>query len=316
MAGSSSARQPICIAGPTAIGKSAVAMALAQRLPVEIISVDSAQVYRGLDLGTAKPGAEERQTVPHHLIDIRDPWQRYSAAEFAADARQLIAAISARGRTPLLVGGTLLYFKALLQGLDRLPPADPAVRARIDAQALAQGWPALHARLASVDPQAAARIAPGDSQRIQRALEVWQLTGRPLSAFHSGTGASEYGWMAQPRFFALVPTDRGWLHQRIAQRFDAMLAAGLEAEVRALHADPRLSAGLPAMRCVGYRQVWETLDGAQPRETLCERGIAATRQLAKRQMTWLRNAPATQTLHVGPGDDGDTLAARIGQRLQ
>ena len=189
------------------------------------------------------------------------------------------------------------------------------MRRDLDRQAAAQGWPALHASLARVDPQAAARIARGDSQRIQRALEVWQLTGRPLSSFHTGRGADTYGWMDGPRFFSLVPAHRAWLHQRIAQRFDVMLAAGLESEVRALYADPRLSAGLPALRCVGYRPIWETRDGTQPRETLRQRGIAATRQLAKRQLTWLRKAPAEQTLHVSADDDGDTLAATICERL-
>lgn len=306
---------PICLAGPTAVGKSAVALALARRIPAEIISVDSAQVYRRMDLGTAKPSQQELRAVPHHLVDIREPWQCYSAAEFATDACALIAAIAARGRTPLLVGGTLLYFKALLQGLDELPPADPDLRRRLDQQAAARGWPALHAELARVDPQTAVRLAPGDSQRIQRALEVWHLTGRPLSAFHSAGGDPPYTWMAQPRFVALVPSDRAWLHQRIAQRFDAMLAAGLIDEVRALHADPRLSADLPAMRCVGYRQVWETLDGIHPMDTLRERGIAATRQLAKRQLTWLRKAPATQILQINADDTAEELAARIFSRL-
>lgn len=310
------ALRPICLAGPTAIGKSAVALALAQRLPLEIISVDSAQVYRGLDLGTAKPTPEERQAVPHHLIDIRAPWGRYSAAEFATDARACIAGIQARGRVPLLVGGTLLYFKALLQGLDDLPPANPAVRARIDQQAQAKGWPALHALLAEVDAVTAARLAPSDSQRIQRALEVWHITGQALSSFHTTqNGKSPYAWMDQERFFALYPHDRAWLHQRIAQRFDAMLTAGLQDEVRALHADPRLHAQLPAMRCVGYRQAWDILDGRQPADSLRARGTAATRQLAKRQLTWLRKVPDRQVLTVGAGDTAQALAAELQRRL-
>ncbi|MBK6867101.1 MAG: tRNA (adenosine(37)-N6)-dimethylallyltransferase MiaA [Burkholderiales bacterium] len=300
--------QALCLAGPTASGKSAVALALAERLPLEIISVDSALVYRGMDIGTAKPTLAERAAIPHHLIDIRDPRDAYSAAEFARDARRLITEIAARGRLPLLVGGTMLYFKALLHGLDEMPPADPALRQRIEADALARGWPALHAELARVDPVSAARLAPQDSQRIQRALEVWQLSGRPLSAFHSArTAAPE---PAMP-LFSLEPTDRAWLHRRIEQRFDTMLADGFLDEVRALRARGDLNAALPSMRCVGYRQAWQALEGEFPLAELRARGIAATRQLAKRQLTWLRGMAARQVLAV------DELAspAELAQRL-
>ena len=272
------------LAGPTASGKTGLALALAQHVPLEIISVDSALVFRGMDIGTAKPTAEERAAVPHHLIDIADPTESYSAARFATDARRLIGEINARGRLALLVGGTMLYFKALIDGLDAMPEADAQVRAQIDARAATEGWPALHAELARVDPATAARLAPNDAQRIQRALEVWQLTGRPLSAHH--------GQRVVPglplRLIALEPDSRAWLHQRIAQRFDAMLAAGFLDEVRALRARGDLHPDMTSMRCVGYRQAWEALD-AGDLAPLRERGIAATRQLAKRQLTWLRS---------------------------
>jgi tRNA dimethylallyltransferase len=273
----------LVLAGPTASGKSALALALAQHVGLEIVSVDSAQVYRGLDIGTAKPSAAERRRVPHHLIDIVEPTASYSAARFAADAARLVGEINRRGHAALLVGGTMLYLKALLHGLDALPEADPQVRAAIDAQAASEGWPALHATLARVDPDTAARLAPHDAQRIQRALEVWQLTGRPLSQLQ--------GRRAQPALhlplIALEPRDRGWLHARIAERFDDMLQRGLLDEVRALRARGDLHAALPSMRCVGYRQAWQALDSGDIGE-LRERGIAATRQLAKRQLTWLR----------------------------
>jgi tRNA dimethylallyltransferase len=296
----------ICIAGPTAGGKSALALALAERLPVEIVSVDSALVYRGMDIGTAKPTPAERAAAPHHLIDIREPTQAYSAAEFVRDARRLVAEIGARGRLPLLVGGTMLYFKALLHGLDEMPPADPAVRAELDAWARAEGWAALHAELARVDPATAARLAPADGQRIQRALEVWRVSGRPLSGFHTASASKtiavqDVSTSAMP-FFSLEPTDRAWLHARIAERFDAMLAAGLMDEVRRLRARGDLSAELPAMRCVGYRQAWAALDGDFALAELRERGIAATRQLAKRQLTWLRGMAGRELVPVdAPG---------------
>ena len=287
----------IALAGPTASGKTAGALALAavlgrQGRPVEIISVDSALVYRGMDIGTAKPTAEELASAPHHLIDIRDPLQAYSAAEFVHDAQRLIAEIRARGALPLLVGGTMLYFKALFDGIDDMPPANPTVRARLEAQAAAQGWPALHAELARVDPTTAARLAPADSQRIQRALEVWQVSGRPLSSFHTTkSGATSASPVTARAIFSLEPQDRAWLHARIAQRFDTMLAAGFMDEVQQLRARGDLHPDLPSMRCVGYRQAWESLDGLHPLSTLRERGIAATRQLAKRQITWLRSMP-------------------------
>ncbi len=287
----------IGIAGPTASGKSALALAAARRWPVEIVSVDSALVYQGMDIGTAKPTPAERAAVPHHLIDLLPPTQAYSAAQFVADARRLVAEIQARGRIPLLVGGTMLYFKALADGLDAMPASDPALRAALDARAAAEGWPALHAALARVDPATAARLPPTDAQRIQRALEVWQLTGRPLSDFH---GSARTPGLALP-LLALEPADRAALHRRIADRFDAMLAAGFVDEVRALRARGDLTPALPAMRCVGYRQAWAALeaegDALQPGSpgwaALRETGIAATRQLAKRQLTWLRGMART-----------------------
>jgi tRNA dimethylallyltransferase len=275
----------VCLAGPTAAGKTAVALALARLRPIEIISVDSALVYRGLDIATAKPTAAERAAVPHHLIDLLDPLEAYSAARFAADARRLIADINERGRLPLLVGGTMLYFKALREGLHAMPEADAAVRAAIDRRAAVLGWPALHTELAAVDPATAARLAANDSQRIQRALEVWQTTGRALSAWHAAAAAPS-AQDALP-LVALEPSSRSWLHARIAERFDAMLAAGL---IGALRARGDLHAGLPAVRCVGVRQAWAALE-AGDLSGLREAGIAATRQLAKRQLTWLRSVP-------------------------
>lgn len=276
----------LCLAGPTAAGKTAAALAIAEALsafrPVEIVSVDSALVYRGMDIGTAKPSADELLQARHHLIDVIEPSEAYSAARFVAEATTLIAEIRARGHLPLLVGGTMLYFKALFEGLDEMPASDPGVRAELDAEAAREGWPAMHARLAQVDPATAARLPPSDSQRIQRALEVWRLTGRPLSSFHRERPMRD----AAP-LVSLEPQDRAWLHARIADRFDAMLAAGFIDEVKRLRARGDLHAGLPSMRCVGYRQTWEALD-AGDLEGLRDKGIAATRQLAKRQLTWLR----------------------------
>ncbi len=292
------------IAGPTASGKSALALAAAQRWPVEIISVDSAQVFRGLDIGTAKPSAAERAAVPHHLIDILDASQAYSAAQFAADARRLISQINQRGRIALLVGGTLLYFKALIDGLDAMPAADAAVRAALDARAAAEGWTALHAELARVDPVTAARLKSTDAQRIQRALEVWTISGQPISSFH---GRQATPGLAVP-LLALAPLDRAWLHQRIAQRFDAMLADGLIDEVRGLRARGDLQPRLPALRCVGYRQAWAALE-AGDLAPLREQGIAATRQLAKRQLTWLRGMQATVVACDAPDALAQGLAA-------
>ena len=290
----------IGLAGPTASGKTAAALALARVLPVEIVSVDSALVYRGMDIGTAKPSAHELAQVPHHLIDIRNPKDSYNAGEFQRDATRLIGEIRARGRLPLLVGGTMLYFNALIHGIDEMPSAAPALRARIEEEAGAKGWPAMHAQLAVVDPLTAARLSPNDSQRIQRALEVWHASGRPLSSFHAQQAAPK-----EPPPLALIslePLERAWLHERIAQRFDAMLAAGFLDEVRALRAHGDLRPELPSMRCVGYRQAWEALDGLWPMEELRERGIAATRQLAKRQITWLRAMPQRQVIEASSPD--------------
>ena len=292
----------IALAGPTAAGKTAAALAIAQRWPVEIISVDSALVYRGMDIGTAKPSAAELASVPHHLVDIRDPLHAYSAAEFVLDAQRLMAEIHARGKLPLLVGGTMLYLKALFDGLDDMPKADAAVRARIAAQALAKGWPAMHAELAVVDPVTAARLEPQDSQRISRALEVFMISGQPLAFFHQLSKARDATENiannpykeCHRALISLEPADRSWLHARIAQRFDAMLAAGFMQEVTALHARGDLHADLPSMRCVGYRQAWEVLDGTSPLHELRDKGIFATRQLAKRQITWLRSMPQRQ----------------------
>ena len=341
----------IALVGPTASGKSALALAAAARWPLEIISVDSAQVYRGMDIGTAKPSPAERAAVPHHLIDLIEPSQAYSAAQFAADARRLITEINSRGRLALLVGGTMLYIKALIDGMDAMPAADAAVRSAIDARAATQGWPALHAELARIDPATAARLPPTDAQRIQRALEVWTVSGRPISQFHGQARAPGLG--AALPLLALVPASRAWLHARIAQRFDAMLAAGLVDEVRALRARGDLRPGLPALRCVGYRQIWAALDaadlaplgdqprcaalggdarsasyeGAAPRAALRDdppwaalrhdprwaalrdAGIAATRQLAKRQLTWLRGMAGTVLACDAPGAEADGLAA-------
>jgi tRNA dimethylallyltransferase len=293
----------LCLAGPTAAGKTTAALAIAERHAVEIISVDSALVYRGMDIGTAKPTAAERARVPHHLIDILDPAESYSAARFVADANRLAAEVAARGCTPLLVGGTMLYFKAFFEGLDEMPASDPALRAALDAEAAALGWPALHAELARVDPETAARLAPGDAQRIQRALEVWRATGRTISSFQRGTRARR----PLPPLIALEPADRTWLHARIAERFRAMLAAGFVDEVRALRARGDLHPALPSMRCVGYRQAWAALDEGTPAAlaALAERGIAATRQLAKRQLTWLRSMPWRE---VVAADAPDALA--------
>ena len=286
----------IALAGPTASGKTAAALAIAREHDVEIISVDSALVYRGMDIGTAKPSASERAAVPHHLIDIRDPLQAYSAADFVRDAQGLIADIHARGRLPLLVGGTMLYFKALTVGIDAMPKADPVLRAAIEAQARAKGWAALHAELARVDPVTAQRLHPADSQRIQRALEVFRASGQPFSSFHKHAAGVRAGSSAGPLLISLEPMDRAWLHQRIAERFDAMLAAGLVDEVKALRARGDLHADLPSMRCGGYRPTWEALDGLWPMAELRDKGIFATRQLAKRQLTWLRSMPARQTV--------------------
>lgn len=272
--------------GPTACGKSRLALELAARLPIEIVSLDSAQVYRGMDIGTAKPTRAERARVPHHLIDILDPDEAYSAGRFRIDALRALNDVLARDRIPLLVGGTMLYYRALVSGLDALPQADAATRAAVDAEAAERGWPALHAQLARVDPKAAQRIAPNDAQRIQRALEVWRLTGKPISSLQTAAAAPLPFFL---KTWAIMPADRALLHRRIAERFDAMLEAGLIDEVRALRSRYRLTADSPSMRAVGYRQVWCHLEGEYDHDTMRDRAIAATRRLAKRQVTWLRS---------------------------
>ncbi|HTD02273.1 tRNA (adenosine(37)-N6)-dimethylallyltransferase MiaA [Undibacterium sp.] len=279
----------IAIMGPTASGKTAAALQIAQHIPSEIISVDSALVYRQMDIGTAKPNAAELASVPHHLIDIIDPSESYSVAQFLDDTARLVKDIQGRGKLPLLVGGTMMYFKALLDGLDDLPPADPALRAELDAEAAQIGVPGQHARLATLDPITAARLKPNDSQRIQRALEIIALTGQPMSTLlaQQTRAARPFEMLS----IALEPSDRSVLHQRIATRFDTMLEHGFLDEVRALRQRGDLHPNLPSIRCVGYRQAWEYLDGACSLEDMRERGIIATRQLAKRQLTWLRSIP-------------------------
>jgi tRNA dimethylallyltransferase len=282
----------IAIMGPTASGKTAATLEIAAHIPSEIISVDSALVYRGMDIGTAKPSTAERASVPHHLIDIIDPTDSYSVMQFRHDALRLVGEIRVRGKLPLLVGGTMLYFKALRDGLDVLPQANEELRAQLDREAAIIGIPAMHARLAALDPDTAARLKPNDSQRIQRALEIIELTGQPMSQLLAKAPKADLPFDIVP--LSLEPSDRSVLHARIAARFDAMLdstSGGLIEEVEALRSRGDLHLGLPSMRCVGYRQTWEYLDGAYDRKTLREKGIAATRQLAKRQLTWLRSMP-------------------------
>ncbi len=304
----------IAIAGPTASGKSALSLLVAQHIPCEIISVDSALVYSGMDIGTAKPSREELACVPHHLIDILDPTQCYSAAQFVQDATRLIHEINTRGKLALLVGGTMLYFKALIEGIDAMPAATPEIRSQIDQEAVAVGWPAMHAQLALVDAVTAARLSPNDSQRIQRALEVYRASGLPLSSFHlkneqkqhlarTDTTHHAINSIANMPFISLEPKNRAWLHARIAQRFEQMLQAGLVDEVRLLKARADLHLDVPAMRCVGYRQTWEMLDGLYGQAELKEKGIIATRQLAKRQITWQRSMqPPVFNKHVVAAD--------------
>ncbi len=303
----------VCLAGPTAAGKSAATLALAARWPIEVINVDSATIYRGMDIGTAKPSPSEQQQVPQHLLDIRDPAESYSAAEFSQDARRLIAAILQRGRIPLLCGGTMLYYKALRDGLNELPPADVAIRAAIDAQAQQLGWPALHRQLAEFDPASAKRLAPNDSQRIQRAIEVYRITGQPMSALLAAEriqADSDYDYVT----VSLEPSDRLALHARIAQRYGQMFERGLLAEVKTLHDRGDLHTGLPSMRCVGYRQIWDYLDGKTDLDDAIAQAIAATRQLAKRQLTWLRAQPRRQVIDcLAP--DAATLALDAVSRI-
>lgn len=309
--------QYLAIAGPTAAGKTAAALAIAARYPVEIVSVDSALVYRGMDIGTAKPSPQELAAAPHHLINIRDPLQAYSAAEFVSDAQTLIRDIAERGKLPLLVGGTMLYFKALAEGLDAMPSADAAIRAALEQEAQANGWPAMHAALAQVDPITAARLAPADSQRIQRALEVYRVSGLPLSHFHAIKRVATDAQSTRARaLISLEPVQRSWLHERIAQRFDAMLAQGFLDEVRALRARGDLHPDLPSMRCVGYRQAWEALDGRWPMAELRDKGIIATRQLAKRQITWLRAMPQRQVVAADQPDALQSVLALVDSQLR
>ena len=284
--------------GPTASGKSSLALELAERAPLEIVSMDSAQVYRGLDIGTAKPSAAERSAVPHHLIDVIDPDGSYSTGRWREEAIRAIGEILARRKVPLIVGGTMLYYRALVGGLDALPQADAEVRAAINAEARERGWPALHAELERIDPRSARRIPAGDTQRIQRALEVWRLTGKALSSLQ---GVARAGLPFALKAFALVPDDREALARRIAERFEAMLAGGLVDEVKRLRSRFPLTSGMPSMRAVGYRQVWQYLEGEISEAELREQAVAATRQLAKRQLTWLRSfrelAPAEALAH-------------------
>jgi tRNA dimethylallyltransferase len=277
----------ILLMGPTASGKTGVAVELTKHFPCEIISVDSALVYRYMDIGTAKPGADILAKAPHHLINLIEPTQSYSAAQFRKDALRVMAEISARGNIPLLTGGTMLYFKALLEGLSNLPQADADLRAELDARAENIGWPAMHAELAKLDPETAARLKPNDSQRIQRALEICILSGETMSSQLGKADTTPLPY----RFIkiALVPSERNVLHERIAIRFDAMLKAGLIEEVKKLRQQFELNPDLPSMRCVGYRQAWQFLDGEISQEALRDTGIIATRQLAKRQLTWLRS---------------------------
>jgi tRNA dimethylallyltransferase len=305
--------QALAITGPTASGKTGLALAIAAHLQdqggAEIISVDSALVFKGMNIGTAKPSASELAAVPHHLIDIRDPLNAYSAAEFAHDALACIADIRSRGKMPILVGGTMLYFKALMEGLNDMPAANAEIRAGIQAEAENLGWPAMHALLSEVDPLTAARLAPADSQRISRALEVFRISGKALSSFHQlnvapakPANSNALHWANAP-LLSLEPTDRSWLHKRIEQRFDDMLSNGFLDEVKDLRARGDLTPDLPAMRCVGYRQAWEALDGTLPMSELRDRGVFATRQLAKRQITWLRSLPQRTVLEA----EGETV---------
>lgn len=304
----------LLLMGPTASGKTAVALELAAQLPVDIISVDSALVFRDMDIGTAKPDRATLARFPHRLVDILSPEEAYSAARFREDALAAMGESIARGRIPLLVGGTMLYFKALRQGLSDLPQADPALRAALEAEGRERGWPALHAELARLDPATAARLHPTDPQRIQRALEIIRLTGRPMSALLAEQRPAPLPYRLLP--LALAPTDRAVLHQRIADRFQTMLAAGFMEEMAMLRAKYRLHGDLPAMRCVGYRQAWEVLEGLAPAEELADRGIFATRQLAKRQITWLRADPTAEVFDCLAPDLSAQVAARVRAFLQ
>ncbi|MCH4224413.1 MAG: tRNA (adenosine(37)-N6)-dimethylallyltransferase MiaA [Alcaligenes faecalis] len=283
----------LCLAGPTASGKSASTHILAQHWPIEVIVMDSATIYRDMDIGTAKPSAQEQAAIPHHLLDIRDPVESYSAAEFATDATRLIQEIQARGHYPVLCGGTMLYYKALREGLNDLPQADPAIRQQLDERAQEIGWPGMHAELTRIDPVTAARLAPRDSQRIQRALEIFHISGKTMSDWLKDKAQPQEG---SHRYvtLSLEPEDRSWLHKRIAVRYQDMIKQGLLQEVEKLYQRPDLHPGLPSIRCVGYRQLWSYLDGEVSLDLAIEQAIAATRQLAKRQLTWLRSEPERQ----------------------
>jgi tRNA dimethylallyltransferase len=303
----------LLLMGPTASGKTGIALELARRFPVEIVSVDSAQVYRHMNIGTAKPDLATRLRFPHHLVDIIEPNERYSAARFREDALSRMRDICAQGRTPLLVGGTMLYFKALREGLSELPEADATARQVIDGMAAEVGWPALHQELQRIDPPTAARLDPNDSQRIQRAMEIFYLTGRAMSELIAERGPAELPYRLVP--LALVPGDRSVLHERIAARFDEMLELGLIGEVRKLREEYVLKPDLPSMRCVGYRQVWQYLEGETTLAGLRDKGIAATRQLAKRQLTWLRSTPDVATFDCLAGDLEGQVVDRVAAEI-
>lgn len=305
------AQPVILLMGPTAAGKTAVAMELVQRLPVELVNVDSALVYKGLNIGAARPSPEELAKAPHRLMATREPWEPYSAAEFRCDALTEIKAIHAIGKIPLLVGGTMMYFRALVEGLAVLPAADAQLRAQLEAEALEKGWPYLHARLAEVDAKTAARLAPQDSQRIQRALEVYTLTGKPLSVHHQEQQAQKESFPYPLYQFAVAPSNRQVLHERIALRLEQMFAQGMVAEVAALKANPKLSGQEPAMRSVGYRQVWQYLAGEYDEATMKHKALVATRQLAKRQLTWLRNWPSVHWVDPTTEDAVGTIVEQL-----
>lgn len=304
----------ILLLGPTASGKTDLALKLADQYPIDLISVDSALVFKDMNIGTAKPDTATLKRYPHALVDVITPEESYSAARFREDALTAMADSTARGRIPLLVGGTMLYIKALLEGLSDLPQADATLRADIDARARLLGWPALHQELAKLDPETAERLAPNDAQRIQRALEICLLSGRPASALY----AEQQHQAAPPYRFlslALLPSDRAWLHERIARRFKQMLQQGFVEEVEALRAKYRLNADLPSMRCVGYRQAWDMLEGTLPIKELEERGIYATRQLAKRQITWLTNSIACERFDCLQNNNADQIGRRVAEFL-
>jgi len=305
----------VLLMGPTAAGKTAVAIELAQQLPVQLINVDSALVYQRLHIGAARPSSEELALAPHRLLGIREPWQAYSAAEFRRDALAAIQIAHAEGKLPVLVGGTMMYFRALVEGLAPMPAANEALRTRLEAEAKQLGWPALHARLARIDAPTAARLGPQDSQRIQRALEVYELTGKPLSQHHAEQQRQKKDFPYPLIQFAIAPTDRAVLHERIALRLEQMLAQGLVEEVRQLRFLPQLTGTEPAMRSVGYRQVWQYLDGEFDEATMHHKVLVATRQLAKRQLTWLRSWPNLQWLDPTQGNVTDRIVEQLQKHI-